>query len=96
MKLSHSARLIAGAALVLSTAGAASPLTASAAMLSAHPTYQTDETAPEQFAPPAAPGETTVGTSSEAVEAAEPVEEASAETGVDRPMMTDDEDDDED
>ncbi len=79
VRRSSVARWFAVVALSLSIGSYAAPQIASAATLSASVTSQAE---PQQFNPPAAPGEESAPTSSGAVESAEPVEGAPGETGI--------------
>ena len=84
MQSSHTARLIAGAALLLATAGAIVPPTASAITRSASRAYPAAQATAMPFELPAAAGEADEPHDTGAGRAASTVDMAPGETGTDQ------------
>ena len=78
------ARVVAAGALLLATAGAGSPWTASARTLPPEASSQTGQVVDPQFNPPDASGEAASDFGAAATESAEPVDMAPGETGTDQ------------
>ena len=84
MQRVHIARVVAAGALLLATAGAGFPRTASAQTVPPDATSQPGQVEDPQYYAPLPPGETAGNTGTPGTESQEPVDMAPGETGTDQ------------